>query len=483
MNFDVAIIGGGFAGLTAANHAALGGAKPLVLEAGADELYMCNSRVATGALHVAFRSPEDAADDLYQAIQDQTSGTARDDIARTVAENAQATIDWMREEGCEFMQHPRRSYGLPMMAPGRAMRAGLDWEGSGPNLFLQSLAEKLVARGGELRRSARVARILTQDGAVSGIELEGGERIDVPAVVVADGGFQADRDLIGQHITAAPKKVRQRNTETGRGDGLRIAMAIGAAAVGLDKFYGHVLSRDVLDNENLWPYPQLDVVCAKGIVVTSDGRRFANEGLGGIYLTNAIAGLADPLSAVAVFDSSVWEDAKESDIVPPNPSLVENGGTVLEADTLEDLAQKADIEVAGLLATVEEFNGLVQAGSAPALTPERTTETYPAHMLEKAPYYAIPLCAGITVTSGGLSVDGSARVLDDAENPISGLYAAGSAVGGLEGGPRAGYVGGLIKAFGIGRIAGQAIAAGLYTSGRSTPSSATTVSISERTLS
>jgi fumarate reductase flavoprotein subunit len=240
-----------------------------------------------------------------------------------------------------------------------------------------------------------------------------------------------------------------------------MAMEIGAAAVGLDKFYGHVLSRDVLNNEHLWPYPQLDVVCARGIVVTPDGRRFANEGLGGIYMTNAIAGLADPLSAVAVLDSTVWEDAKESDIVPPNPSLVDNGGTVLAADTLDDLAQKAGIDGAGLLATVEEFNGLVGAGSAPALTPERTTVTYPAHILEKAPYYAIPLCAGITVTSGGLSVDGAARVLDDAENPIPGLYAAGSVVGGLEGGPRAGYVGGLIKAFGIGRIAGQVIAAGL----------------------
>jgi fumarate reductase flavoprotein subunit len=461
MTFDVAIVGGGFAGLTAANHAALGGAKPLVLEAGIDDLYMCNSRVATGALHVAFHGPEEHADVLYDAIIEGTSGTAREDLARRVADTAQATIDWMRDEGCEFLQHPRRSWGMPMMAPGRAMRAGLDWEGSGPNLFLQSLTEKLAARGGELRRGARVMRILTEGGAVSGLELEGGERIDVPAVVIADGGFQADRDLIGQHITAAPDKVRQRNTETGRGDGLRMATDIGAAAVGLDKFYGHVLSRDALNSENLWPYPQLDVICAKGIVVTTDGRRFANEGLGGIYMTNAIAGLADPLSAVAVFDSSVWEDAKEADIVPPNPSLVENGGTVLEAATLEALAEKAEIDVAGLRATVDEFNGLVRAGSAPALTPERTTETYPAHMLEKPPYYAIPLCAGITVTSGGLSVDGEARVLDDAGNPIPGLYAAGSVVGGLEGGPRAGYVGGLIKAFGIGRIAGQTIAEGV----------------------
>ena len=58
-------------------------------------------------------------------------------------------------------------------------------------------------------------------------------------------------------------------------------------------------------------------------------------------------------------------------------------------------------------------------------------------------------------------MDAQARVLDENDVPIEGLYAAGSLVGGLEGGPRAGYVGGLIKAFGIGRIAGRAIAASL----------------------
>lgn len=458
MTFDVAIIGGGFAGLTAANHAALGGARPVVLEAGTDDFYMCNSRVATGALHVAFHGPEEPADDLYTAIMDGTDGTAREDLARAVADNAQATIDWMREEGSEFLQHPRRSWGMPMMAPGRAMRAGLDWENSGPHRFLQALGEKLAARGGVLRRGARVAGILTEGGAVTGVELKGGERIAAKAVVIADGGFQADRDLIGKHITADPAKVRQRNTETGRGDGVRMAADIGAALVGLDKFYGHVLSRDAMTNANLWPYPQLDVICAKGIVVTTDGNRFCDEGLGGIYVTNAIAGLADPLAATAVFDSSVWEDAKENDIVPPNPSLVENGGTVLQADTLEDLATKAGLDIAGLAATVAEVNGLVRAGSAPALSPARTTMTFPAHMIEKAPYFAIPLCAGLTVTSGGVAVDGQARVLDTAGAPIPGLYAAGSVVGGLEGGPRAGYVGGLIKAFGIGRIAGREIA-------------------------
>ena len=458
MTYDVAIIGGGFAGLTAANHAALGGARPIVLEAGEDDLYMCNSRVATGALHVAFHGPEEPAEDLYAAIIDGSDGTARPDLARTVADNAQATIDWMRDEGTDFLQHPRRSWGMPMMAPGRAMRAGLDWEKSGPNLFLQSLGKKLAARGGELRRGARVASLVVEDGAVTGVVLANGKRIAAKAVVIADGGFQADRELIAEHITADPQKVRQRNTETGRGEGLRMAAAVGAALVGLETFYGHVLSRDALTNEKLWPYPQLDVLCAKGMVVTEDGRRFCDEGLGGIYVTNAIAGLADPLSATAVFDSSVWEDAKESDIVPPNPSLAENGGTVLQADTLTELAAKAGLDAAGLAATVDGFNRLVRAGDAPALSPTRTTEAFQPHLCEKAPFYAIPLCAGITVTSGGVVVDGRARVLNTAGEVIPGLYAAGSAVGGLEGGPRAAYVGGLIKAFGIGRVAGREIA-------------------------
>ncbi|HCH55992.1 MAG TPA: hypothetical protein DEV64_02785 [Rhodospirillaceae bacterium] len=164
------------------------------------------------------------------------------------------------------------------------------------------------------------------------------------------------------------------------------------------------------------------------------------------------------MSATVVFDRTVWEDAREADIVPPNPSLVDNGGTVLDADNLDELASAAGIDAGGLKRTVNEYNKLIQAGSAPALSPPRTTQTCPAHTIDKSPFYAIPLCAGITVTSGGIAVDGQARVLAENGNVIEGLYAAGSTVGGLEGGPRGGYVGGLIKAFGIGRLAGRSVA-------------------------
>ena len=70
----------------------------------------------------------------------------------------------------------------------------------------------------------------------------------------------------------------------------------------------------------------------------------------------------------------------------------------------------------------------------------------------------MPICVAITNTMGGIVVDGDGRVLDTADRPIPGLYAAGSTVGGLDGGPHAGYVGGLIKAT-VALLAAELIAA------------------------
>jgi len=459
MSYDAIIIGGGFAGLTAANRCAQLGITPLVLEAGAEPLYMCNSRISTGALHIAYHSPTEPPDDIFDAIMGVSGGTARRDLARAIADRAAETIAWMKAEGALFGNHPRRANGIQMLAPLREMRAGLDWENSGPHHFLRSLEASLVRRGGELRRGCRAVRIAREDGRITGVETrsaDGNGFLPTGAVVIADGGFQNDSTLTERHIGCSSDRLMPRNAGSGRGDGLRMASEIGAATVGLETFYGHVLCRDALNNDRLWPYPQLDVVCAKGMVVDPSGRRFADEGLGGVYMANAIARLDDPQAAVAVFDSTVWQDARTTDNVPPNPALPDAGGTVIETGDLAELARRAGIDAAGLAATVAAFNRSVDSGGP--FAPARTTTTYRAHPVTATPFYAIPLCAGITVTSGGLSVNGNGQVLDTEDRPIAGLYAAGSTVGGIEGGPTAGYVGGLIKSFAIGLIAADSIA-------------------------
>ena len=106
---------------------------------------------------------------------------------------------------------------------------------------------------------------------------------------------------------------------------------------------------------------------------------------------------------------------------------------------------------------VGEYNKAIDDGALQKLSPPRRDAPNKAWPIKTAPFYAMPICAAITNTMGGIVVDGDARVLDTNDKPIPGLYAAGSTVGGLDGGPHAGYVGGLIKAT-IGLRAAETIA-------------------------
>ena len=458
MTFDLITVGGGFAGMTTAVRAAELGLRAAVVERGTGEHYMCNSRVCTGVTHIAFLSPEEPENVLYDQIQAATAGTARDDLARCFAVNGARTLAWLSEHGAAFGDAPGRYRGPPMLVPGREIRAGLDWEHSGPNLFLKELRRRFEAAAGEMLTQTKAVALVMADDACAGLDVvgpSGADRLHATAVGLADGGFQAGHELLARHITARPDRLRQRNVQTGVGDGLRMAEGAGAALVGLDMFYGHPLSRDAMTDERLWPYPQLDALCAGAVVVDATARRFADEGLGGIALVNAIARLDDPLGAVVVFDAAAWEDAKAADIVPPNPSVVENGGTVWQATSLEELARMAALDRDALLATVLAHNDAIDSDTFEILDPPRTIATYQANPIKQPPFRAIPLCAGITVTMGGVAVDGAARVVRPDDTPIPGLYAAGSTVGGIEGGPRAGYVGGLIKAFLLGLVAAE----------------------------
>ena len=107
-----------------------------------------------------------------------------------------------------------------------------------------------------------------------------GRRLDfaTPAVVVADGGFPANPELFRQHIGPRPDRVLQRHAGTARGDGLAMAQKAGAAVLGLDRFYGHLLSRGAMTNGRLWPYPQIDAVAAAAIVVDADGPQDRRRG-------------------------------------------------------------------------------------------------------------------------------------------------------------------------------------------------------------
>ena len=133
------------------------------------------------------------------------------------------------------------------------------------------------------------------------------------------------------------------------------------------------------------------------------------------------------------------------------------GGTLHRADTIAELAGKIGLAPQRLQETVDRYNAALDASALHTLAPPRTTHNKP-WPIRVAPFYAMPICSAITNTMGGIVTDGAARVLDTTGASIPGLFAAGSTVGGLDGGPHSGYVGGLIKAV-IGLIAAETISA------------------------
>ena len=453
---DVVVIGGGLAGLVAANRAAELGKRAVVLEKGTAEKYICNSRYTYGTFHINFNDVMAGEDKLYATIVACTDGFARKDLAHTVARYGARLMHWLRAEGIELTDLGQ--YHTNVLSPVWRSGAGFKWDGYAGDVTLQKLEANLTKRGGAILRGTRASAIKP---AGPGIEIqaaqpEGSISFTARAVVIADGGFQANMEMVRQHISPAPEKLLPRNGGTATGDGLRMAQAVGAAVTGMANFYGHLHSRDAMSNPLLWPRPQADDLAAAGIVVDAQGRRFADEGLGGIYLSNAIARLDDPLGTIAIFDSEIWNGPPgRGHVQPPNPLLPEVGGTMHRASTVEELATMAGLPTQQLKDTVDRYNKALEDGTLSQLAPPRHGPHKP-WPIRTAPFFAVPICSAITNTMGGIVVNGDAAVIDVSGNPIPGLYAAGSTIGGLNGGPTSGYVGGLINAT-VGLRAGDVI--------------------------
>lgn len=465
LSCDVAIVGAGLAGLVAAVRASELGLTAIVLEKGDDELYLCNSRYTGGFFHVAMHDIRSDAARLLGVLRAATRDEGPNPQAEALAGNAGRALRWVQAQGVRVIKVGPEGYKSAVLAPPGLRRTGLHWRGRGGDATLRILAQRLAERGGRLVRGARAVRLVMDAGRCIGVDIEGAITgpLHARAVVVADGGFQADLDRLRREVSPDPGLLLQRGAATGTGDGARMAEAAGAKLVGLGAFYGHVQHRDALANPDLWPYPVLDRIAASGVLVDRSGQRFCDEGLGGVYQANAIARLADPASAAVIFDEAIWEGPGRDFLLPANPNLLKAGGRIIEAASLDELARLLDLDPAGLRQTVEVYNAACRRGDTMHLSPPRTVDAYAALPIAGARLMGVPVCAGITYTMGGIAIDGDARVLDRAGAPIAGLFAAGSTTGGLEGGAHAAYTGGLSKALVFGLLAAEAAAADTQT--------------------
>jgi fumarate reductase flavoprotein subunit len=465
MQFDVVTVGGGFSGLVPACRAVELGLSIAVLEARTEQRYPCSSRFATGATNVMGLPIMTAPERLFRAIMDGSGSNARPAVARAIADNGKRTIEWLTQQGACFTSRALRHEqpGQQVLAPSRSETAGLDWENRGADLLMQRLEQNLTQRGGVLMRGTTVEALVIESGACVGVNVvRDGQRLQIRAktVVIADGGFAANPDMVAKYITPRSDRVLARVGPGAKGDGIRMAEQAGAAVGGFGAFYGHIHHRSAMTNAQQWPYPHLDAAAEVGILISADGKRFTDEGRGGVCMANAIAQLPDPLSAFLILDDAIWQmEPTLTTTVPANPTMIDAGGEMTTASDIIALAMRIDVPQDALTQTISDYNQAVDNNDFTRLVVPRSIRRHKPMPIRTPPFHAIPLCAGVTGTMGGVVINEYAQALRPDGTIFPGLYAIGTPVAGIEGGPRAGYVGGLSKAFILGMLAAEHMAA------------------------
>lgn len=502
LDADVVVLGSGAAGLTAALAAAQTGASVTLLEKGA--VLGGSSAISGGVPWVPLNHHQDEqgiADSRAEALEYLASlslGRMDPAMAEAFVDNGRATIQWLEDTtDARFTilpnypdYHPENPGGKPdggrSLDPGLFSYASLgDWQdkvarsrrsahlkitdttlGGGTgylseeelqrridedlrgcgNALVGPIIKALLDLGVEPVLNARASRLLMDDGRIAGVRVEiDGVEHDVRAtrgVILATGGFEWDADLVASFLRGPMTAPTSMPTNTG--DGLRMAMTVGAQLGNMgqawwvpavkipgDEAFGATRS-NLVNRERTLP---------GSIMVNSAGRRFTNEAtnynaLGGAFhQLDPVTFTYSNLPAWLVFDATHAE--RYGTFGAPAGTPVPEW--VVSAPTLAGLAAACGIDPEGLDSTIARWNGFVDAEQDDDFHRGdsaydrwsgdgefRFTKASTMGRIDTGPFYAVEIESGTLGTSGGPRTDTSGRVLDHAGEPIPGLFAAGN---------------------------------------------------------
>ena len=456
---DVIVIGGGSAAFEAAISAKTAGAGHVVmLEKAPESEFGGNARFS----HTGFRFVHDGSEEVREfvpEVEEETYGRmhipayTRDNfladlnrvsqnridpvLAEAFVDQSNAAVHWMKEIGIRWEPDKTIKVGDKLyFEPG----INIHPIGGGLGLLLR-LREIALSHGIEVRYEFKVRAVHGNERKVEGVRVstpQGEYDLSGRAMICCSGGFQANAEMRARYLGSNTDFVRVRGSKHNTGEVLQAMLALGAKAAG--HWQGaHMTPIDSAappvetpmmeggrgNSMNRYDYPY-------GITVNSMGQRFYDEGEAKHSYTYAKTGravLAQPgAMAFQIYDQTGID-------------LFRRGrdykATMYEASTIAELATKIGLEPAVLVHTVEEYNGACRKDVpfGPAILDGKCTvgisppKSHWAVPIERGPFRAYPITAGITFTFGGLQVDTKARVINTSHRPIEGLFASGDVVG------------------------------------------------------
>lgn len=446
--FEVVVAGCGVAGLSAAVAAAEAGARVAVLERAPREERGGQSRYTEAYLRM--KSEAEVTDDFEIHLAENSSGQvdpeliaesvrprgerlaaaaalgiAEPGFIATFADQAGPAIAWLKGFGLRFDFLPTQflTRSQPRLLPvggGLALVEGLAAQAD--RLGVRFLYGTTAARL-DLDAEGRVTGLFARARRAGSLRLGG-------RVVLACGGFEGNAEMMAQYIGPRAAFLRPicKGGHFNRGEGIRMALAAGAATAGdFGSYHAEPIDpRSGVSEPSVFIFPY-------GILVNRDGRRFTDEAPGTVdahyeSVTRRIFEQRDGMAHVIL-------DAKHMRI--PNYRLgIRTDQPPIVAESLPALASALGTPAEALSETVRTYNAACVPGAwrpleldhlaTRGLDPPKSNWALP---LDEPPFHAYPIISANVFTFGGLKVDSGARVLDADGEPIEGLYAAGEIIG------------------------------------------------------
>jgi len=343
------------------------------------------------------------------------------DLVMTMANNSAEAIDWLATKNADLVSVGSFG-GASVMRIHRALTAEGKTTPVGAYLVKVLTAEVEAVEKIDLRLNTTATELVVTDGKVTGVKVSsenGDYTINAKAVILASGGFGADLERVAAYQPGLAGFVTT-NALTVTGDGIDMAVAIGAATVDMEQIQIHPSV-----------YTETAALITEGIrgdgaiLVNQAGKRFVNE-----LETRDVVSAAE----LAQEGGYAWTivDQKMMDA-----SATYNGyytkGFALKGESVAELAAAMGTDAAVLEETMNTWNAAVAAQN----DAEFGRLSF-ANPLDTAPFYAVKVAPGIHHCMGGLAINTAAEVLTEAGEAIPGLFAAGEVTGGVHGGNRLG---------------------------------------------
>jgi len=464
-NQDVIVVGAGWAGMMASLEASEAGAKVLLIEKtshlGGAGTYS-GARISGAQTSIQEKAGIKDSPDLYfEYLKEQaaTLGTFNEELARTYCECSGPTVErLMSQWGFEFDPQPTYTYdpeNVDRTYPGIG-------GGMGFTIHFNDLINERVKDGSiYVLRDTEVTNLIMENDSVVGVKTASDTQVDEPfyadSVILATGGYSHNSELLHQGF----ERVGTSTVATSTGDGFVMADEVGAALVNMEYSKCDPGMLDLGSFDMIW---QANPLIPGELWIDINGKRFVDEtslNIEGkslqwynaekntvyLLLTEAMISEENPILSRTAY---MFPDVENKEF----ERQVESGKAIFKADSIEELAEKMDVDTANLKATVQQYNEDAAAGKDSVFG--RTENLIP---FEDGPFYAIETIPSVLCSFGGVSINAQSEVLREDGTVISGLYAAGEIIGASNFTGAAPFSGGFLgMCVTFGRIAGTSAA-------------------------